>query len=182
MGRLKSTGFQRNLTKPGRIGASEIRRGADGKEDMLAMPSTQKLLIGVGVVSTLCLPAVPESTAAETAAVGADAVTSPVSTLALAVRVKRPARARRHVAHRVTLSPVVAAKLRAIALCESGGNPRAVGARGRFRGAYQFDRQTWASLGGRGDPAAAPMAEQTRRAASLYARGGASAWGACASA
>jgi len=76
----------------------------------------------------------------------------------------------------------VAAKLRAIARCESGANPRAIGGGGRYRGAYQFDRATWAFLGGRGDPAAAPMSEQTRRAAVLYARAGSSAWGTCGNA
>ena len=61
--------------------------------------------------------------------------------------------------------------LQSIAACESGGNPRAVGGGGTFRGKYQFDYGTWAGVGGSGDPAAAPEAEQDRRAALLYARG-----------
>jgi hypothetical protein len=69
--------------------------------------------------------------------------------------------------------------LRAIAACESGGNPRAVGGGGAFRGKYQFDYGTWARVGGSGDPAAAPEAEQDRRAALLYARAGASPWPVC---
>ncbi|HEV2813649.1 MAG TPA: transglycosylase family protein [Solirubrobacteraceae bacterium] len=69
--------------------------------------------------------------------------------------------------------------LAAIAACESGGNPRAVDASGTYRGKYQFDLQTWASVGGSGDPAAAPEAEQDRRAAILYARAGASPWPVC---
>ena len=69
--------------------------------------------------------------------------------------------------------------LQAIAACESGGNPRAVGGGGAFRGKYQFDYGTWARVGGSGDPAAAPEAEQDRRAALLYARAGASPWPVC---
>jgi len=71
--------------------------------------------------------------------------------------------------------------LQAIAACESGGNPRAVGGGGLYRGKYQFDRQTWASVGGSGDPAAAPEAEQDKRAAMLYARAGAAPWPVCGS-
>ena len=69
--------------------------------------------------------------------------------------------------------------LQAIAACESGGNPAAVSADGTYRGKYQFDRQTWAAVGGSGDPAAAPEAEQDRRAAILYARAGSSPWPVC---
>ena len=57
-----------------------------------------------------------------------------------------------------------------IAGCESGGDPAAVSADGRYRGKYQFDRATWRTLGGSGDPAAAPEAEQDARAADLLAR------------
>jgi hypothetical protein len=69
--------------------------------------------------------------------------------------------------------------LQAIAQCESGGNPQAVGGGGQFRGKYQFTRETWAAVGGSGDPAAAPEAEQDRRAATLYQRSGASNWPVC---
>jgi len=67
----------------------------------------------------------------------------------------------------------------AIAACESGGNPRAIGGGGAYRGKYQFSRGTWASVGGKGDPAAAPEAEQDRRATMLYSRAGASPWPVC---
>jgi soluble lytic murein transglycosylase-like protein len=73
------------------------------------------------------------------------------------------------------------AHLQAIAACESGGNPRAIGGGGAYRGKYQFDRGTWASVGGSGDPAAASEAEQDRRAAMLYARAGSSPWPVCGS-
>ena len=69
--------------------------------------------------------------------------------------------------------------LQAIAACESGGNPSAVGGGGAYRGKYQFDQSTWASVGGSGDPAAAPEAEQDKRAAVLYSRSGASSWPVC---
>lgn len=70
-------------------------------------------------------------------------------------------------------------QLRAIAACESGSNPQAVSSNGAYRGLFQFDRGTWASVGGHGDPAAAPAAEQYRRAAVLYARAGSSPWPVC---
>jgi Transglycosylase-like domain len=74
---------------------------------------------------------------------------------------------------------VATPQLQAIAACESGGNPRAIGGGGLYRGKYQFDRSTWASVGGSGDPAAAPEAEQDRRAAMLLARAGTSPWPVC---
>jgi soluble lytic murein transglycosylase-like protein len=64
----------------------------------------------------------------------------------------------------------------ALARCESGGNPRAVSATGKYRGLYQFSTSTWASVGGQGDPIDASAAEQTARAQALYARGGAGQW------
>jgi hypothetical protein len=44
---------------------------------------------------------------------------------------------------------------------------------------FQFDYGTWASVGGTGDPAAAPASEQIQRAAILYARAGSSPWPIC---
>lgn len=73
------------------------------------------------------------------------------------------------------------AALERIAACESGGDPTAIGGGGAFRGKYQFDTGTWASVGGSGDPAAAPEAEQDYRAALLYARSGSSPWPVCGS-
>ena len=73
----------------------------------------------------------------------------------------------------------VPAHLQAIAACESGGNPRAIGGGGLYRGKYQFDYGTWASVGGSGDPAAASEAEQDMRAAMLYQRAGSSPWPVC---
>jgi hypothetical protein len=67
-----------------------------------------------------------------------------------------------------------------IARCESGGDPTAVSADGRYRGKYQFSRATWRDLGGTGDPAAASEAEQDEVAARLLALRGTSPWPNCA--
>lgn len=71
------------------------------------------------------------------------------------------------------------ATLESIAACESGGNPAAVSSDGSYRGKYQFDYGTWESMGGSGDPAAAPESEQDYRAALLYASSGSSPWPVC---
>ena len=71
------------------------------------------------------------------------------------------------------------ATLESIASCESGGDPTAVSSDGSYRGKYQFDFGTWESMGGSGDPAAAPEAEQDYRAALLYAQSGSSPWPVC---
>jgi peptidoglycan hydrolase-like protein with peptidoglycan-binding domain len=71
------------------------------------------------------------------------------------------------------------ATLARIARCESGGDPGAISADGRYRGKYQFTRATWRAMGGNGDPAAAPEAEQDQRAAALLAEQGTAPWPAC---
>lgn len=70
-------------------------------------------------------------------------------------------------------------QLAAIAQCESHGDPRAISANGTYRGKYQFSFSTWASVGGKGDPAQASEAEQDRRAAILYRTGGPGHWPVC---
>jgi resuscitation-promoting factor RpfB len=72
------------------------------------------------------------------------------------------------------------AVLRRIAECESGGNPRAISPDGRYRGKYQFSRDTWRNLGGSGDPAAAPEWLQDRLALKLYRQSGTAPWPSCA--
>ena len=72
-----------------------------------------------------------------------------------------------------------AATLARIASCESGGNPAAVSAGGRYRGKYQFSRATWRALGGKGDPARAPEAVQDAIAGKLLAQRGTSPWPVC---
>ncbi|HWT91428.1 MAG TPA: transglycosylase family protein [Solirubrobacteraceae bacterium] len=86
---------------------------------------------------------------------------------------------KRRLARAAAAAPAAPPHLQAIAACESGGNPGAVDASGTYRGKYQFDAQTWASVGGSGDPAAASEAEQDRRAAMLYSRAGSTPWPVC---
>ena len=75
---------------------------------------------------------------------------------------------------RSTASP----QLEAIAACESGGNPATDTGNG-FYGKYQFTLDTWQAVGGSGNPAQAPEAEQDRRAAALMARAGPGQWPVC---
>jgi hypothetical protein len=77
-------------------------------------------------------------------------------------------------------SPRLPAVLRRIAKCESGGNPRAIGGGGRYRGKYQFSMATWRSYGGKGDPIDASEATQDRIALRLYRDRGTSPWPNCA--
>lgn len=69
--------------------------------------------------------------------------------------------------------------LDSIGACESGGDPTAISSDGTYRGKYQFDFGTWESVGGSGDPAAAPEQEQDYRAALLYSQSGSSPWPVC---
>jgi hypothetical protein len=77
-------------------------------------------------------------------------------------------------------APVDGSALGRIAACESGGDPTAVSADGHYRGKYQFSLATWRQVGGSGDPAAAPEAEQDRRAAALLEQAGPGSWPNCA--
>jgi hypothetical protein len=79
---------------------------------------------------------------------------------------------------RLERGSTASAPLEAIAACESGGNPSTNTGNG-FYGKYQFTMETWQSVGGTGNPAAASEAEQDRRAARLYAQAGSSPWPAC---
>lgn len=63
--------------------------------------------------------------------------------------------------------------------CESDDRPAAVSKTGRYRGLYQFDLETWRSVGGSGDPAAASRDEQDMRAQLLYDARGAQPWPYC---
>ena len=67
----------------------------------------------------------------------------------------------------------------ALAQCESGGNPRAVGGGGVYFGLYQFRLSVWQAMGGAGNPVDASVTEQTYRAKLLYLRDGAGAWPYC---
>ena len=96
------------------------------------------------------------------------------------------ARAKQHIAHvrakrkaERRQAASVPPQLEAIAQCESHGNPRSIGGGGLYRGKYQMTTSIWASVGGHGDPAAAPESEQDRRAAALYERSGPGQWPVC---
>ncbi|MDJ0460494.1 resuscitation-promoting factor [Streptomyces sp. H27-C3] len=68
-----------------------------------------------------------------------------------------------------------------LAHCESGGRPGAVDPTGNYGGLYQFDTQTWQSLGGSGRAQEASASEQTFRAKKLYVQRGSSPWPHCGS-
>jgi hypothetical protein len=143
------------------------------------------------LVSLLCAAvAVPAVALAAEAGNSSAAVTTRASDHAQVLRDKalkqersskrRAAKRRAHERKKAAAAGSTASPaLQAIASCESGGDPHAIGGGGAYRGKYQFDQGTWASVGGSGDPAAAPEAEQDRRAAILYARSGASSWPVC---
>jgi len=67
----------------------------------------------------------------------------------------------------------------ALAKCESGGRPRAIGGGGLYFGLYQFDLSTWRGRGGKGNPIDASPAEQTMRAKMLYDDRGRAPWPIC---
>jgi Transglycosylase-like domain len=145
------------------------------------IPATIAVALGVA------FPAVAMAAAEQKAEVGVrakhgrlDVLERPALRLrrSIAVEVEKIRREQRR---RVPAVPagVTMATLDAIAACESGGDPTAVSADGSYRGKYQFDYGTWASVGGSGDPAAAPEAEQDYRAALLYAQSGSSQWPVC---
>ena len=95
--------------------------------------------------------------------------------IAVLERMQAPAPA----AAATTAGATAGSGLAAIAACESGGDPTAVSPDGTYRGKYQFDQQTWESVGGTGDPAAAPEAVQDEMAARLQAQQGSNPWPVC---
>jgi hypothetical protein len=70
---------------------------------------------------------------------------------------------------------------RRTAECESGGNPKAIGGGGRYRGAFQFMRATWkrSPRSPGGDPIAYPYRTQAVVAVLLKRRDGAGHWPVC---
>ena len=81
-------------------------------------------------------------------------------------------------ADRPSVSVSLSGAWQKVAQCESSGNPRAVSPAGYY-GLFQFDLQTWRSVGGSGNPIDASAAEQLSRAKRLYAERGASPWPVC---
>ena len=117
-----------------------------------------------------------------------DGIVGPITARALRIRLpgarspRRRANPRRTGSRRAGSGETrrMRALLAKIARCESGGNPRAVSPNGQYRGKYQFDRATWRSVGGRGDPARASEREQDKRAMILLRRRGTAPWPSCA--
>lgn len=71
-------------------------------------------------------------------------------------------------------------QLQRLRWCESRGNYASVNRSGKYRGAYQFDRRTWAATGAPGtDPAVAPGFVQDAAARRLYAARGRAPWPVC---
>ena len=65
----------------------------------------------------------------------------------------------------------------ALAMCESTMNPKAVNkTNGKYFGLYQFSVETWAGVGGTGNPADASPEEQNARARILFMKYGAGQW------
>jgi hypothetical protein len=98
---------------------------------------------------------------------------------AIPEELRRSVRILRRLTAPAATAPQASPALEAIAACESGDDPTAIGGGGLYRGKYQFSYETWQSVGGSGDPAAAPEAEQDRRAAMLLARNGTGQWPVC---
>jgi len=148
------------------------------------------------LIATIALPATAPTAEAAGPAVGISAA-KPISIARIAppvahfhhtirvinrrIRAARRARLRhqRRQAFSGLPAGVSSATLEAIGACESGGDPTAVSSDGSYRGKYQFDFGTWASVGGSGDPASASEAEQDYRAALLYGQSGSSPWPVC---
>jgi hypothetical protein len=141
----------------------------------------RKLFVFVAVAALTSVPAALAATAEESAAPAKLTAFKPfdkkdVRAFKQAQR-RREARERRQRYASVSVPP----QLESIAACESGGDPTAVSSTGTYRGKYQFSYATWAAVGGSGDPAAAPEAEQDYRAALLYERSGPGQWPVCGS-
>lgn len=78
--------------------------------------------------------------------------------------------------------PQLSGVWRLLAVCESELNPRAVSPGGRYRGLFQFDQQTWVSVGGLAFAARADLAapaDQLAAAQRLQARRGWAPWPWC---
>lgn len=99
-------------------------------------------------------------------------VAAPPSPTALR-KAPRAATRSRHLGHQPS-----AAQWARLRMCENGGRYTSKPT-DFYRGAYQFDRATWKSVGGEGDPAQASPAEQDLRAKILYADRGRKPWPVC---
>lgn len=129
-------------------------------------------------IALISLAAPASALAAEKPFNDEDLTPTPVLDKALLAHQNAKRQRDRH-ARRTEKPVAIPAHLAAIAACESGGNPQAVSADGRYHGLFQFDQGTWNAVGGQGDPAAASVAEQVKRAEILYAQSGPGQWPVC---
>ena len=127
-------------------------------------------------LTSLAVPAT--ALAAEKPFHNQDLTPTPVLDKALLAHQNAKRQRERH-ARRAEQPAAIPAHLAAIAACESGMNPQAVSADGRYHGLFQFDQGTWNAVGGQGDPAAASVGEQVKRAEILYAQSGPGQWPVC---
>ncbi len=150
----------------------------------------RKLILPILPICLLAAPAVAPAATEAPGAPGSPTDASLVSSAFFVAEPFHPAEARSQVVEAVKEAKrqsrpepapeeAVSPALEAIAACESGGDPTAVSSTGAYRGKYQFSVATWQAVGGTGDPAAAPEAEQDLRATTLYEQSGAGQWPAC---
>ena len=161
--------------------AAEPAEPAPPESRLVERPGQRFLSVIEAQAEHDALSAAHRRLAEQAAAVGVETQSSPddASTDQLRKRVEALRERVRNAADASVVAGVPRETLEAIASCESGGDPTAVSSDGTYRGKYQFDRGTWSSVGGSGDPAAAPEAEQDYRAAVLYQRAGSSPWPIC---
>jgi hypothetical protein len=146
--------------------AAALAAGGDGEDRAFDRPGTPDVELSDARVAPLTVLERPAVHFQRT-----------VHTFARRIRAER--RKRREEIYATLPGGVSIETLESIASCESGGDPTAVSSDGSYRGKYQFDYGTWESVGGTGDPAAAPEPEQDYRAALLYAQSGSSPWPIC---
>jgi hypothetical protein len=141
----------------------------------------RKLIAGLMAVSVVGVPTAFAASGDEGVAKGHPRLVTQTTLDRHWKHTKRELRKKRRTRQKAAAAPHVSIppQLQQIAQCESHGDPTAIGGGGTYRGKYQFDMGTWGSVGGHGDPAAAPEAEQDRRAAILYSRTGPSQWPVC---
>jgi hypothetical protein len=143
---------------------------------------TAAALVGVGWLSPWRAPAEPAGPVAvdplARVAVTAPLASAPAPATARASKpAPKPARAARP--SRTATKPR-ADVWRALAQCESGGNPIAVSADGRYFGAFQFELSSWQLVGMTGNPVDHPYDVQLEAARRLQSVQGWGAWPTCA--
>ena len=143
------------------------------------LPIPVLALLALGVPAALAATGEERDATAEAALVSSSFASDPFDPAEARRSVRTAARRAAREARPPEPKVAVPPQLEAIAACESGGDPAAVSSTGAYRGKYQFSVATWQAVGGQGDPAAAPEAEQDRRAAILYAQSGPGQWPVC---